>query len=128
MNPTLTASVASRFENILGNDFVLTEASGLSAYGVDGVLPRTALQPETAEQAAEIVKIAIEEKFSVIASGARTSLGIGMPPSQYDVALDMTRVRGIAHYDAGDLTISVNAGTRLTELAVNFLSLPLTTA
>jgi glycolate oxidase FAD binding subunit len=33
------------------------------------------------------------------------------------VALDMTRVRGIAHYDPGDLTISVNAGTPLAELA-----------
>ena len=40
-----------------------------------------------------------------------------MPPSRYDVALDMTRVRGIEHYDPGDLTISVNAGTPLKELA-----------
>ena len=84
---------------------------------MDRVAPSIAVQPENAQQAAEIVKIAIEGELSVIPSGARTSLGIGMPPSRYDAALDMTRVRGIAHYDPGDLTVSVNAGTPLAELA-----------
>jgi glycolate oxidase FAD binding subunit len=101
----------------VGNEFVRTEPEVLEVYGVDRVLPWVAAQPENAQQTADIVRIAIAEKLSVIASGARTSLGIGMPPSRYDVALDMTRVRGVAHYDPGDLTISVNAGTPLAELA-----------
>ncbi len=117
MNSALTSSVASRFENIVGNGFVRTEPEALQRYGVDCILPAVAVQPENAQQAADIVRVAIEEKLRVIASGARTSLGIGMPPPAYHVALDMTRVRGIAHYDPGDLTISVNAGTQLTELA-----------
>jgi glycolate oxidase FAD binding subunit len=117
VSSALTSAVAARFENIVGNAYVRTEPDALSGYSVDGVWPAVAVQPKNAEQAAEIVKIAVDEKFSVIACGARTSLGIGMPPSRYDVALDMTRVRGIAHYDAGDLTISVNAGTPLAELA-----------
>ncbi len=117
MSAALTSSVTARFESIVGNAFVRTEPSVLDAYRIDGVLPSVAVQPENAEQAAEIVKIAIEEDFSVIASGARTSLAIGMPPLRHDVALDMTRIRGIAHYDPGDLTISVNAGTPLAELA-----------
>jgi glycolate oxidase FAD binding subunit len=116
VSPALTSSVASRFESVVGNEFVRTEHDTLEAYAVDRVAPSLAVQPETAQQAAEIVQIAIEGKLSLIPSGARTSLGIGMPPSSYDVALDMTRVRGIAHYDPGDLTISVNAGTPLAEL------------
>jgi glycolate oxidase FAD binding subunit len=117
VSSALTSSVAARLENIVGNEFVRTEPDALEPYGVDRVLPAVAVQPENAQQAADIVRIAIEEKLSLIASGARTSLGIGMPPSAYDVALDMTRVRGVAHYDPGDLTISVNAGTPLAELA-----------
>jgi glycolate oxidase FAD binding subunit len=101
----------------VGNEFLRTEPDALEAYAVDRVAPSVAVQPENAQQAAEIVQIAIEGKLSLIPSAARTSLGIGMPPSSYDVALDMTRVRGIAHYDPGDLTISVNAGTPLAELA-----------
>ncbi len=117
MSSLLISSVALRFENIVGNEFVRTEPEVLELYGVDRVLPAVAVQPENAEQAAEIVKIAVDGKLSLIPSGARTSLGIGMPPSSYDVALDITRLGGIAHYDPGDLTISVNAGTPLAELA-----------
>ena len=117
MSPALTSTVASRFESVVGNEFVRTDPDALEAYTVDRVAPSIAVQPENAQQAAEIVKIAIEGELSVIPSGARTSLGIGMPPSSYDAALDMTRVRGIAHYDPGDLTVSVNAGTPLAELA-----------
>ncbi len=117
MSSALTSSIASRFENIVGSAFVRTEADAVADYRVDGSLPAAAVLPENAEQAAEIVKIAVREKFALIPCGARTSLGVGMPPSRYDVALDMTRLQGVAHYDPGDLTISVDAGMRLVELA-----------
>jgi glycolate oxidase FAD binding subunit len=117
VSAALTSSVASRFASVVGSRFIKTESDALRVYGVDRVLPSVAVQPENAAQVGEVVTIAIEEKLSLIASGARTSLGIGMPPSCYDLALDMTRVRGIAHYDPGDLTISVDAGTPLAELA-----------
>jgi glycolate oxidase FAD binding subunit len=72
--------------------------------------------PENAEQTAAMVRIAIEERIGVIPCGARTAIEIGMPPSRYDVALDMTRLAGIAYYDPGDLTVSVNAGMPIAEL------------
>ena len=39
-----------------------------------------------------------------------------MPPTRYDIALDMTGLCLIAHYDAGDLTLSVDAGMPLRHL------------
>jgi glycolate oxidase FAD binding subunit len=39
-----------------------------------------------------------------------------MPPSRYDIALDMTGLTAIAHYDPGDLTLSVDAGMPLQQL------------
>lgn len=117
MSPTLTSSLASRFESAVGAANVRTAQDALAEYQVDGTAPAVALQPENAEHAAEVVRIAIEEKLSVIPCGACSALGIGNPPSRYDIALDMIRVRGVAHYDPGDLTISVNAGTRLADLA-----------
>lgn len=117
MNPALTSSIASRFEKAVGANCVQTAPNTLAKYQVDGFLPAAAVAPENAEQTAEIIRIAVEEKFSIISCGARTALGLGLPPSRYDVALDMTRVRGVAHYDPGDLTVSVNAGTPLADLA-----------
>ena len=112
-----TSSIAARFESIVGRADLRTEAHTVADYAVDGATPKFVVRPENAVQAAEIVKAAVEEKFSVIPCGARTALGVGMPPTSYDVALDMSRVSGIAHYDAGDLTVSVNAGLPLAELA-----------
>ena len=117
MSTMLMSSVAARFENVVGASHVRTDRADLASYEIDGVAPTIALQPATAEEAAHIVRIAVEQKCTVIPCGARTSLALGLMPERYDVALDMTRVAGIVHYDPGDLTISVNAGTRLTALA-----------
>lgn len=116
MSAVLTSTVVSRFEGVVGMPHVQTMRDELAKYQVDGSLPAIAVQPENAEQVAEITRIAVEEKLSLIPCGARTALAPGLPPSRYDVALDVTRLCGIAHYDPGDLTISVNAGTSLTDL------------
>jgi FAD/FMN-containing dehydrogenases len=114
---TATPSIVARFESIVGRADLLTEAHTVAEYAIDGAMPKFVVRPENAGQAAETVRTAVEEKFSVIPCGQRTALALGMPPTSYDVALDMSLVTGIAHYDPGDLTISVNAGMPLAELA-----------
>ena len=48
-----------------------------------------------------MVKFAAQEKLAIVPMGARTKLGIGMPPRQYDIALEMTRLDRVAAYDPG---------------------------
>ncbi|HSC45694.1 MAG TPA: FAD-binding oxidoreductase [Candidatus Acidoferrum sp.] len=110
-------ATAARLEKIVGGEQVFSDPARLAEYTIDGVEPKLVARPENAEQTAEIVRIAVEEKLGVIACGARTSVEVGMPPTGYDIALDMSRVTGIASYDPGDLTISVNAGMPLVELS-----------
>jgi glycolate dehydrogenase FAD-binding subunit len=110
-------SVLAKLETTVGGANVRTDPKVLLQCAIDGVTPKYEIRPETAEKAAEVVRTAVQEKFALIACGARTALTIGMPPAGYDIALDMTRVTGIASYDPGDLTISVNAGMPLAELA-----------
>src|SRR5262249_18262377 len=101
----------------VGGANVRTEPNELLRSAIDGVTPKFEVRPETAEKAAEVVRTALQEKFGVVVCGARTALEIGTPPSSYDLALDMTRVTGISSYAPGDLTVSVNAGMPLAELA-----------
>lgn len=108
---------AARLEKVVGAEHLFIDAARLAEYAVDGIVPRFVAQPENAEETAEIVNIALEEKLGVIPCGARSAVGVGMPPTDYDLALDMTRLTGIASYDPGDLTISVNAGMPLAELS-----------
>jgi glycolate oxidase FAD binding subunit len=110
-------SVLAKLETTVGGANVRTDPKVLLECAIDGVTPKFEIRPNTADEAADVVRTAVQEKFALVACGARTALSIGMPPASYDVALDMTRVAGIASYDPGDLTISVNAGMPLAELA-----------
>jgi FAD/FMN-containing dehydrogenase len=97
----------------VGAEHVSTDPAELGACAVDGKLPSVTVCPGSTEEVIEVVKYAAAEKLALIASGARTKLGIGSPPARFDVALDMTRLNRIIAYDPGDLTLSVETGTPL---------------
>jgi glycolate oxidase FAD binding subunit len=115
MNLTGT-SASSRLGDIVGNANLVSDPAQLAAYEIDGKAPSAAMRPGTVGEVAEIVKLAASEKLAIVASGARTKLGIGFAPSRYDLALDMTRLDRVVAYDPGDLTLSVEAGVPLHAL------------
>ena len=112
-----SANFVSRLESAIGASHVVTDAAVCSQYAVDEVIPSVVAKPTSAEQVAEIVRFAAAEKLALIPCGHRTKLEIGMPPSRYDIALAMTGLHQIAHYDPGDLTVSVDAGAHFNDLA-----------
>jgi glycolate oxidase FAD binding subunit len=113
----ISASVTSRLCEIVGAANVAADFAQLAAYEIDRKLPAAAVRPGSSEEVAEIVKFAASEKLALVATGARTKLGIGYAPSRYDLALDMTRLNKVIAYDPGDLTLSVEAGVPLAKLA-----------
>lgn len=110
-------TATSRLPDVVGAEHVSSSATDLSAYAIDGKLPSAIVRPGSTEEVIEIVKYAAAEKLAMIASGTRTKVGIGLPPARYDIALDMTRLSRIIAYDPGDLTLSVEAGVPLREVA-----------
>ena len=114
---TTAISIAARLESALGADHVNGRSESCAKFGVDGVAPSLVARPASSAEVVEIVRFAKSEKLALIPCGRRTKLGIGMPPARYDIALDMTGLNQIAYYDPGDLTLSVDAGMSLTELA-----------
>lgn len=124
------SNFASRLESAIGFSHVSADPFLCSEYVVDEMSPAAVAKPASAEEVAEIVRFAALEKLSLIPCGHRTKLEIGMPPSRYDIALDMTGLDRIAHYDPGDLTVSVQAGANFNDLAAplyqqnQFLPLP----
>jgi glycolate oxidase FAD binding subunit len=110
-------TATSRLPDVVGAEHVSSNATDLNAYGIDGKLPSAIVRPGSTEEVIEIVKYAAAEKLALIASGARTKVGIGLPPARYDIALDMTRLNRIIAYDPGDLTLRVEAGVPLRKVA-----------
>ncbi len=111
------AGVSSRMAEIVGDANVASGPAQIAAYQIDGKSPAAIVSPSSSEEVVEIVKFAAREKLAIVPTGARTKLGIGMPPRQYDIALDMTRMDRIVAYDPGDLTLSVEPGIPLHKIA-----------
>jgi glycolate oxidase FAD binding subunit len=112
-----SATVPSRLADIVGPSNVGTDPAQLAAFAIDDKSPSSVVRPQSAAEIAEIVKFARKEKLAIVATSARTKLGIGLPPRQYDIALDMTRLDRMVSYDPGDLTLSVEAGIPLHKLS-----------
>ena len=111
------SNLVPRLESAIGASHVAADPTVCSQYAVDEITPSAVAKPSSAEQVAEIVRFAALEKLALIPCGHRTKLEIGMPPFRYDIALDMTGLHQIAHYDPGDLTVSVDAGANFNDLA-----------
>jgi len=112
-----SVKLAARLENLVGRGHVLGSEVELRDYVIDGCIPAAIARPASAEQVAEVVRFAGSEKLVVVCCGSRSKLEIGMPPRRYDLALDLSGLVEVAHYDPADLTLSVDAGLRLSELA-----------
>ncbi len=113
-----TANLAARLAETIGVQRVVAAAEELAAYAVDGMAPGAIVRPASAEEVAKVVRFAVAEKLAVLPFGSRSKCEMGMSPARYDIAVDMTGLREIAHYDAGDLTLSVDAGMPLRELEI----------
>ncbi len=118
-NPS--ANFPTRLESLIGTSYVVTDPATRATYAVDEIIPSAVSIPTSPEQAAEVVRFAALENLALIPCGARTKLQIGLPPSRYDIALDMTALNQIVHYDPGDLTLSAEAGTPIEKLNAHLL-------
>lgn len=107
---TSPSGACARLQSVIDASRVNAEPTTCALYAIDGFVPAVVARPASPEELAEVVRFAVAEKRAVIPCGARTKLSMGVPPSGYDIALDISALNQIAHYDPGDLTISVDAG------------------
>jgi glycolate oxidase FAD binding subunit len=129
MSATAT-NPSDRLASVVGADRIERNTAALSPYAIDEHKPSIAVKPATSEETAEVVRFALKENLAIIPCGSRSKLQIGNIPARYDIALDMTALNGIANYDPGDLTVSLDAGCTLKTIAAalnpqnQFLPLP----
>jgi glycolate oxidase FAD binding subunit len=84
---------------------------------VGGVVPRFVASPSSTAETAEVLRVAAQHDMYVVARGAGTKLGWGAQPRALDLLVDISRMTGVVEHAAGDLVVTVRAGTPLDELA-----------
>ncbi len=90
--------------------------SPTDAEEIDGKKPSEVWLPETEGQVGEAMASAFERNLAVIPLGNGTKRHMGLPPSRYDVALNLRSLQGIVEYSPEDLVVIVRGGTTLSEL------------
>jgi glycolate oxidase FAD binding subunit len=88
----------------------------LERYTVDEVAPGVVVTPATPSETASVLQLTCDRDQTVLPVGGFTRRGLGNIPERCDVVLSTSRMDSVLHYDAGDLTIGVEAGVKLSTL------------
>ncbi len=117
MTTTATGtSIGRDLEAIVGATHVTDDPTALAQFAVDGIEPRAVVTPANADELAVVLRYAWERKLIVVPAGGMSHQHIGATPDRIDILLRTTRLKNVEHYDPGDLTIGVGAGTTISEL------------
>src|SRR6185437_9362909 len=106
-------SVQRELATIVGEQNV--QQAGIEQFAINGVVPASVVSPGSPEEVAAVLALANGKGLVVAPAGGFTKQDIGGVPERVDILLRTTRLHGIEHYDPGDLTISIHAGTPFAE-------------
>src|SRR5262249_4716393 len=89
---------------------------GETADAVLGIVPGVVARPAGVDEVSRLLAWANREQLAVGVRGSGTKMDRGTPPRACDILLDMSAISGVVEHPAGDLTVTVRAGTLLTDL------------
>jgi glycolate oxidase FAD binding subunit len=93
------------------------DSSDVYRYAAAGVVPACVIQPHDYDDVATAVRALGRAGLALIPTGHPTHLDVGAPPQRYDAALTTRRLDRIVAHEAGDMTVTVQAGVTLGALA-----------
>lgn len=95
----------------------MTATTGLAAFGIDGIQPTHHVRAASIDEVVSAVREANVAREAAVIWGGGTQIAVGDAPERYDLALDLGGLRGVIAHEPADLTITVLAGTTMSELA-----------
>jgi glycolate oxidase FAD binding subunit len=101
--------------DLLGADTVLM-GDATAVYRVGGGVPAAAVLAHDEADVSRALAVAFRDGLGVVPWGGGAHQGLGQLPSRYDVALDLRRLDRVVAYEPADMTATVQAGTRLSDL------------
>src|SRR6266849_6072392 len=109
----LHSALRYKFIALAGNGYA---RSATAADAVAGVQPKLVVEPGTAQELAEILRLSSAAGLAVIPRGGGTKLGWGNPPARADLILSTARLTEIIEHAWADLTVTVEAGCTIQRL------------
>jgi glycolate oxidase FAD binding subunit len=107
-----THTMQAALEPLVGGRVRPAEASETMA----GVQPHLVVEPADEEEVAAVLRFADQQGLKVLPRGGGEQAGFGFPPTGGDIILRTVRLHKIIEHAPEDLTVTVQAGLRLTDL------------
>ena len=101
--------------SLLSPDSLLPSESN-SGYAIDGLTPKWVIKPANRREAAQVLAWASSEGIKVAPWGGGTQIGLGNPPEELHLVLDLSRLDQVVDFQPADLTVTVEAGITLESL------------
>ncbi len=83
---------------------------------VDGIVPENVVSPTTDREVSDVLHQQLADESWVLPVGGGTALTTGNTVEHVPIQMNLGEMRGILEYEPADLTVSVTAGTRWSEL------------
>src|SRR5712692_6227200 len=117
----MNSTALKKLKEIVGTENVFDSQEARIAYSYDATaarsqLPEAAVRPSTVEQISQIVKLANEEPFAIVARGSGTGLSGGALPVENSIVLLMNHWNRILEIDQENLTALVEPGVITAQL------------
>ncbi|MDO9067540.1 MAG: FAD-linked oxidase C-terminal domain-containing protein, partial [Deltaproteobacteria bacterium] len=111
----MQTSFIKELQNIVGNQFTLTDRESLAVYGYDSTpelesLPGAVLLPGSSDEVARIMRLCHGEGVTVTPRGSGTNLSGGSITDSRGVVLQTSRMNRIIEVDEENLTATVETG------------------
>src|SRR5246127_3515797 len=116
--PALSADLITKFRNIVGDKYALTDQADIAPYTTEerdlfhGHTPLV-LRPGSTAEVAAICKLANEHRIALVPQGGNTGLVGGQTPHNGEVVVSLRRMDKIRDIDTASNTMTCEAGVVL---------------
>jgi len=108
--------LVKKLERIIGSENLLYSQEGFSDFAVDRKVPKLIAHPSNPDEISEILRVANEGGYSICPRSQGTKIEIGNIPKSVDIVLSMSRFGRTIEHDHANLTVTVEAGMKLSDL------------
>ncbi len=108
--------LTSKIEHIVGREYLYYSHGGFLDFAVDGKVPGLLVYPANLDEVSAILRVANEEVASICPWSQGTKIVIGNIPKSLDIILFTSRLNNVIEHDQGNLTVTLEAGVKLSEL------------
>lgn len=105
-----------RLAEIVGDDYLTVDTARLDGRW-PGAPPKAIVRAGNREQVCELLRLAHSERLTIAAAGGLTKQRLGGVPREIDFMISLERMNRVTDYQPADLTITVEAGVRMADLA-----------